>query len=647
MHCPICHTDNSDISISCAACGAPLGAVAVAPDALASGAKLQSGNFTIEKVLGQGGFGITYLVADNSLGRRAAIKEFFPASCARRDATVQPAGNLTLAAYHEARRRFLEEARHLARFHHSGIVAVHSVFEENNTAYMVMEYLQGQPLGAVLHERGGRLDEDEALGIMRKVGSSLEVVHAAGLLHRDIKPDNIVACADGRVVLIDFGTARDFAAGSTQGHTVAVTPGYAPLEQYASRAARGIYTDVYGLAATLYFLLTGEVPTAASDRAMGVLLPPVEQLNPHIGHNVARAIMQGLQIEVAKRPQSVREFIELLDGQAATTAWHDSTDWDEDDAEDEVVPTAQNKLTDADILTYVATHRRELLDSPDPGVQKFLQLLAVDSAASRPPAAPSAPVSAWIDPAVLSTHIQARHDMLNPVHLAATPPGAPTQQSAPAKSLSPAPHRNSKTSPANSPFRFGCLSLFGVLLVFRIFTAADYNARHPVSRVTPIPPAIYSSPVEQGREPNFGGFKPQSSPPEADFIPPYELFQRSDEWSKAWSGRNVQQAMSFYAPQVRVYPKPGSALNFQQWQAYLQKTWAEKKAVSFTQSQRPSTQVNGNQVIINLQQVEQETPQLFHYWTRQQTWEKQQDRWMIVEDRFVGSVGTGHYKFSH
>ncbi|HVF09685.1 MAG TPA: serine/threonine-protein kinase [Abditibacteriaceae bacterium] len=388
MHCPICSTSNSSGAINCSACGAPIGAGAgaLAPDALPAGTGLQGGNFLIEGVLGQGGFGITYRAADSTLGRRVAIKEFFPASCARQGLIVQPSSGLGIAAYRDARHKFLEEARHLARFHHSGIVAVYSVFEENNTAYMVMEYLQGRPLTQVLHERGGRMDEPEAIGIIQKVGHSLEVVHGAGLLHRDIKPDNIVACADGRVVLIDFGTAKDFAAGSTQGHTVAVTPGYAPLEQYASRAERGVYTDVYGLAATLYYLLTGEVPTAASDRAMGVLLPPVEQLNPQVGRAVARAVMQGLEIEVAKRPQSVREFLELLEGEAATSL--------------------RRGMSDEDWLDYIRAQHKELLHSTDHELQKFLRDLGLNCD-------PDDPLpSAW-DTRKFAAHLKAREALLS------------------------------------------------------------------------------------------------------------------------------------------------------------------------------------------------------------------------------------------
>ncbi|MBW3635685.1 MAG: protein kinase, partial [Armatimonadetes bacterium] len=280
-------------------------------DALPTGTLL-AGTYVVEGVLGQGGFGITYRCHDRMLDRRVAIKEFFPSGCRRQDALVQPSRGLSTANFSEARAQFLAEARLLARCHHPGIVGVYTAFEANETAYMVMELLHGPSLAQLLEARGGRLGEEEAVPLIERCGEALQFVHDLGLLHRDIKPENIIVCDDGRVMLIDFGTAREYVKGQTQGHTIVVTPGYAPLEQYARQAQRGAFTDVYGLAATLYHLLTGNQPPAASDRAMGVLLRPVREENPQISRGVARAVEAGLQMEIAKRPQSVREFLELL-----------------------------------------------------------------------------------------------------------------------------------------------------------------------------------------------------------------------------------------------------------------------------------------------------------------------------------------------
>lgn len=296
MFCSLCGWENPSSQARCRACGSALsgpleagdgaagnrdgGAVAL-PDALPQGTLL-AGLYATESVLGQGGFGITYKCHDRMLERRVALKEFFPSGSRRAQNQVQPSRGLSPTHYEEARTQFLSEARLLARCHHHGIVAVHTAFEENGTAYMVMEWLSGQSVEQRLEARGGRLSEAEAVPLIERVGEALGSVHALGLLHRDIKPENIIVCDDGRVMLIDFGTAREFAQGQAQGHTTVVTPGYAPLEQYAREARRGAFTDVYGLAATLYHALTGQRPPAASDRAMGVQVRPVREENPSI-----------------------------------------------------------------------------------------------------------------------------------------------------------------------------------------------------------------------------------------------------------------------------------------------------------------------------------------------------------------------------
>ena len=315
MLCSLCQTPNPADAQRCRACGAPLGGASRAdnatPDALPAGATL-IGTYVVESVLGQGGFGITYRAHDRMLDRRVAVKEFFPAGCRRHDSDVEASRGQSQADYREARDQFLAEARTLARCHHPGIVSVYTAFEANQTAYMVMELLHGQSLAQLITARGGRLPQAEAVGIIERVGAALGFVHGQSLLHRDIKPDNIMVCDDARVMLIDFGTARETIQGNAANHTVVVTPGYAPLEQYAKQAKRGPFTDIYSLAATLYHLLTGQMPPAASDRAMGVQLRPVRELNPQTGASVARAVESGLAMEIARRPQSVDEFLSAL-----------------------------------------------------------------------------------------------------------------------------------------------------------------------------------------------------------------------------------------------------------------------------------------------------------------------------------------------
>jgi len=314
MLCAFCKADNPDTATLCRVCGVTFGRPGVDDEELLPiGSSLQQGAYVINRALGQGGFGITYLGSDIHLNRAVAIKEFCPAGCHRKCNGIQPFGTTTQAQFEEARLRFLEEARTLARFRHPGIVNVFAAFEENNTAYMVMEHLSGKTLAEVVRERGGPLPEAEAIGFIREAGAALSAVHAAGLLHRDIKPENMMHCQDGRIVLIDFGTARDFAVGRTQGHTVVVTPGYAPLEQYAQNAQRGAFSDVYGLAATLYFLLTAKPPAPATDRAAGVEFEAPHQLVEGISPHVSEAVAWAMQLKVDQRPQSVQDFIDAID----------------------------------------------------------------------------------------------------------------------------------------------------------------------------------------------------------------------------------------------------------------------------------------------------------------------------------------------
>lgn len=335
MICAVCGHKNPDGAHNCASCGAALGlsatgtpisgtpgiatggtsshgiAPAVYSPQLPKGVRLQNGNYAVGEVLGQGGFGITYKGGDLSLRRYVAIKEFFPQGCARYDSTVQPGGTLSAADYAGVKAKFIEEARTLARFSDPGIVRVFGVFEENNTAYMVMEFLEGSTLSKRIAERT-MLDEAEAVSIAEKVGNALKVVHEAGIIHRDLKPDNICLTKDGRVVLIDFGTARAFASGKTVKQTTMLTPGYAPLEQYGQQARFGAYTDIYALAATLYHAVTAQVPPQATDRATGVELKAPRELNPKLSKTFSDALVWAMQVKASERPQNIDAFLDAI-----------------------------------------------------------------------------------------------------------------------------------------------------------------------------------------------------------------------------------------------------------------------------------------------------------------------------------------------
>ena len=279
---------------------------------LSPGACLAKGEYRINKPLGQGGFGITYQGIDTRLNRAVAVKEFFPEGCWREGSTVVSAGKWNYDTYSNAKQKFLLEGQTLGQFNHAGIVQVFYYFEENNTAYMVMEYLQGKTMAQLLKQRQGKLSQANALKYIAKIGAALEVLHQAQYLHRDIKPDNIMLANDGRVVLIDFGAARDFTASNTDKYSTMLTPGYAPLEQYGRKLKYGAFTDIYALGSTLYHLLTGKAPVSAIERAAGVELNTVKKVAPQISSHVSEAIAKAMIMDVTKRLQSVGEFLDLL-----------------------------------------------------------------------------------------------------------------------------------------------------------------------------------------------------------------------------------------------------------------------------------------------------------------------------------------------
>jgi serine/threonine protein kinase len=284
------------------------------PDALPAGYRLHW--YVLEQVLGQGGFGITHLAYDTNLDRRVAIKEYLPTDFARRrsDATVRPSTEAHSERYAWGLERFLAEARTLARFDHPNVVRVVSVFEANNTAYMVMRFEEGENLATLL-ERNGTLSERQLLGCLLPILEGLQLVHDAGFIHRDIKPENIYVRKDGSPVLLDFGSARQ-SFGRSKTMTILVAPGYAPLEQYyGDPATQGPWTDIYGLGATSYRAISGRAPLDAIARAKGVLGSVREILQPatELGRGrysapLLAAIDHALQLSEQARPQSIAQW---------------------------------------------------------------------------------------------------------------------------------------------------------------------------------------------------------------------------------------------------------------------------------------------------------------------------------------------------
>ncbi len=267
-----------------------------------AGKKLFGERYTIVRKLGEGGIGITYL-AINEENQPRVIKTL------RQEILTDPQWK---TQQKKLRQDFRDEAVRLAVCRHAHIVQIENIFDEGDLPCMVMEYIEGEDLGRYL-QKTGALSESEALLYIRQIGDALTVIHRKGLLHRDIKPRNIMLRRGKReAVLIDFGIARGFVPNVVQRHTVYRTPGFAPPEQYQLEAARGEYIDVYALAATLYNLITGVMPTSADDRRYIPLQPP-QSLKPNIGDRVNQAVMRGMALQANYRPHSVQEWLNLLD----------------------------------------------------------------------------------------------------------------------------------------------------------------------------------------------------------------------------------------------------------------------------------------------------------------------------------------------
>ena len=273
------------------------------------------GEYTVGNPLGQpGGFGITYLAWHGDLERPVAIKEYMPRDLAVRSPDSRSVKSYTLndeVNFRFGIEQFLREARTLARLSHPNIVRVHGFFQENGTAYLVMEYYAGRSLDRLLAERGGRLPEREAVGILLPILDALQYVHDRGLLHRDVKPSNLYLREDQTPILLDFGAARSALGERTQTAAPVHTAGYAPFEQYFA-GNQGPWTDVYAAAATLYRLLTGVVPPSANERTAKDELVPPERLVPGISPGCSRAVLAGLAVQAERRPRNAGELRKLL-----------------------------------------------------------------------------------------------------------------------------------------------------------------------------------------------------------------------------------------------------------------------------------------------------------------------------------------------
>ena len=329
-YCPYCMTPVAGDQ-PCPSCGLTFGTYTPLPHHLPPGTVLME-RYLVGRVLGEGGFGITYIGCDLRLELKVAIKEYFPTNWVSRHAEVSLAVNSysgSTGSYEKGKNRFIYEARTMAKMDKQPeIVSVRDFFEANGTAYIVMEYVDGTTFKELVAQRGGRIPAGELLHMIEPLFSALEAMHEAGLIHRDISPDNLML-ERGTVRLLDFGCARE----STQGDetmTITLKHGFAPIEQYQHKG-QGPWTDVYGLSATIYYCLTGRTPPQALDRLLDDELILPRSLGVDLTEQQERALLRGMGIKQHQRFRSVREFHAAL--------YEGCGDWAEGQPADQDQPT--------------------------------------------------------------------------------------------------------------------------------------------------------------------------------------------------------------------------------------------------------------------------------------------------------------------
>lgn len=324
--CINCMSDTQNIGVAtCPQCNKP-DDCKNSESALKERTLLNNNRYFVGKCLGAGGFGITYLGLDLRLNMPVAIKEFFPKDLVKRQSdqiTVTPKTSKEAGHYKHGLSKFLEEAQTIAQVIHPSIVTILFDFEENGTAYFVMRYIPGKTLEEIMGERQGKITENEILSIIIPLLDGLQELHKKNILHRDIKPANIFISNNGTPVLLDFGSAREAIHDESQGLSIFLTHGYAPLEQYPASenqaknfTKQGPWTDIYACAATIYSCLRGQMkngklmaPPQAIGRMQGKTLPHIQDAaNCKVSSCLNEAVMRGLEIHAKNRPQSIEEF---------------------------------------------------------------------------------------------------------------------------------------------------------------------------------------------------------------------------------------------------------------------------------------------------------------------------------------------------
>jgi serine/threonine protein kinase len=331
IECLNCLIDNPDGTQICLSCGAPL----LKPETtsreepitsfhhLPPGTLLKQGQYQIENFLGEGGFGITYKGIYTPNNAPVAIKELWPEKAHRQGTQITWPFSINPQQQFQQKSKFQLEASHQYKCNHPHIAKVYDWFEENNTVYIIMEFIAGKSLFKIFQEEG-KLPEARIKKYFISIAKALQNIHANNFLHRDIKPENILINPQDLAILIDFGAAREFLAGQTGDMTQILTPGYAPLEQYSKKSKRYPATDIYAFCASMYELLTGQLPVDAPERSQNLSNKNIDpltrprQLRPDLSEHLEKIILTGLNLKVEERFQTAEELIDALNGKFIT-----------------------------------------------------------------------------------------------------------------------------------------------------------------------------------------------------------------------------------------------------------------------------------------------------------------------------------------
>ncbi|MBQ4159470.1 MAG: serine/threonine protein kinase, partial [Clostridia bacterium] len=293
----------------CPKCGYKHTPAAVSPNCLLPGTLLH-GRYIVGVALGVGGFGITYKCLDTKIGGVCAIKEYFPANFAVRSTATKfvSVSEQNLERYNRVMKRFVEESRLLRKLQHPNVISTYDSFFENNTAYYVMEYCDGIDLRRYTSNFSKKLDYAEGMNLLFQIMNGLEYVHAKGILHRDIAPDNIYVTKGNSIKILDFGSARSEMDQYNRELSVIIKVGYAPIEQYGGRGKQGPYTDIYALGATFYHLFTSRMPVESTQRVAEDTLTPFSRLRPDLPDNLKYCIEKAMELTTAKRIANIAEM---------------------------------------------------------------------------------------------------------------------------------------------------------------------------------------------------------------------------------------------------------------------------------------------------------------------------------------------------